>query len=174
MAKLSFTKLGLKKNDEIKTIVWNKQTIEVKQYLPINNKLELISNVIMLSADENNFSNPVKLDIFLSLEILEAYTNISFTEKQKEDVCKLYDLFKGSGLLDMIITAIPENEYKQLQDSLMICVDAIYTYRHSVLGILETISQDYENLNLDASAIQKALADPENMSLLKDVLTKLG
>ena len=66
------------------------------------------------------------------------------------------------------------NEYKQLQDSLMICVDAIYTYRHSVLGILETISQDYENLNLDASAIQKALADPENMSLLKDVLTKLG
>ena len=174
MAKLSFTKLGLKKNDEIKTVVWNEQTIEVKQYLPINNKLELISNVIMLSADENNFSNPVKLDIFLSLEILDAYTNISFTEKQKEDICKLYDLFKGSGLLDMIIKAIPENEYKQLQDSLMICVDAIYTYRHSILGILETISQDYENLNLDAESIRQALADPENMGLVKDVLTKLG
>lgn len=174
MAKLSFTKLGLKKNDEIKTVVWNEQTIEVKQYLPINNKLELISNVIMLSADENNFSNPVKLDVFLSLEILDAYTNISFTEKQKEDVCKLYDLFKGSGLLDMIIKVIPEDEYKQLHDSLMICVDAIYTYRHSVLGILETISQDYENLNLDAESIRQALADPENMGLVKDVLTKLG
>jgi hypothetical protein len=29
-------------------------------------------------------------------------------------------------------------------------------------------------LNLDAQNIQKALGDPENLTLLKDVMTKLG
>ena len=51
---------------------------------------------------------------------------------------------------------------------------AIYTYRNSVLGILESISQDYSALNLDATEIQQKLADPDNMALLKQVLTKLG
>ena len=30
MSKVPFTKLGLKKNTEIKTFIWNEQTIEVK------------------------------------------------------------------------------------------------------------------------------------------------
>ena len=76
MAKVSFTKLGLKMNQEVSTIEFNEQVIEVKQYLPINTKLELISNVINMSADENNFANSVKVSIFTTLEILYAYTNI--------------------------------------------------------------------------------------------------
>ena len=39
---------------------------------------------------------------------------------------------------------------------------------------LEVISQDYSNLDFDATKIQQQLADPDNLSLLKDVLTKLG
>ena len=46
MAKVAFSKLGVKTNQEVKTITWNDQTIEVKQYLPVNNKLELASRVI--------------------------------------------------------------------------------------------------------------------------------
>ena len=81
MAKVSLTKLGLKVNQDIKNIEFNKQIIEVKQYLPINEKLELISSVINSAADENNFSNPVKENVFLTLEILYHYTNINFTDK---------------------------------------------------------------------------------------------
>ena len=54
------------------------------------------------------------------------------------------------------------------------CSDAIYTYRNSVLGLLDIISTDYSSLNLDASEIQKKLADPDNMALLRGVLDKLG
>ena len=100
MAKVSFTKLGLKKNEEVGILHINEQIIEVKQYLPINEKLELISSVINSSADENNFSNPVKENVFLTLEILYHYTNINFTDKQKEDPVKLYDLVVSSGLND--------------------------------------------------------------------------
>lgn len=174
MAKVAFSKLGVKTNQEVKTITWNDQTIEVKQYLPVNNKLELISRVINLSADENNFANPVKVDIYFAIEMVDAYTNISFTEKQKEDVCKLFDSITSSGLLAVIRDAIPEEEYGYLYHDINACVSAVYSYKNSVMGILENITTDYDNLNLDASAIQQKLADPQNLELLKGVMAKLG
>jgi hypothetical protein len=51
MAKISFSKLGLSKNTEIKNFEYNGQNIEVKQYLPIQDKLKLIGDVIMNSAE---------------------------------------------------------------------------------------------------------------------------
>ena len=174
MAKVSFTKLGLKKNEEVGILHINEQDIEVKQYLPINEKLELISSVINSAADENNFSNPVKENVFLTLEILYHYTNINFTDKQKEDPTKLYDLVVSSGLADKVTDLIPKEELNKVVNGVAQSVEAIYTYRNSVLGILESISQDYSALNLDATEIQQKLADPANMALLKQVLTKLG
>lgn len=174
MAKIAFTKLGLTKNQETKIVEWNEQSIEVKQYLPINDRLELISRVIMAAADDNNFMNPVKLEVFLTLEMMYCYTNINFTDKQKEDPTKLYDLFEGSGLAEEVRRTIGGIAYSQLLHDIRVCAEAIYSYRNSVYGILDTITADYSNLNLDATAIRQKLADPENMELLRGVLSKLG
>ena len=51
MAKVSFTKLGLKKNEDIEIVEWNEQKIEVKQYLPIEDKLNLITAIIQNSIN---------------------------------------------------------------------------------------------------------------------------
>ena len=174
MAKVSLTKLGLKVNQDIKTIEFNEQIIEIKQYLPVNEKLELISNVINLAHDENNFSNPVKVSVFTTLEIMYAYTNVNFTEKQKEDPTKLYDMLISSGLVCEVINAIPEAEYHEVICGVEDSINAVYAYRNSIMGILDTVGQDYSNLNFDATEIQKKIGDPENMELLKQVLTKLG
>ena len=53
-------------------------------------------------------------------------------------------------------------------------IDAYYKYYNSIFGILDSINKDYNTINLDATEIQKKLADPENMALLRDVLAKLG
>lgn len=174
MAKVSLTKLGLKVNQDIKTIEFNEQIIEVKQYLPVNEKLVLIGNVINFAHDENNFSNPVKISIYTTLEIMYNYTNINFTDKQKEDPAKLYDMLISSGLVSEIINAIPEAEYHEILCGVSDTIEAVYTYRNSVMGILDTISQDYSSLEFDATNIQKSLSDPNNMELLKQILTKLG
>ena len=175
MAKVSFSKLGLTKNQEVKILNWNEQNIEVRQYLPISEKLELISNVINFAHDGNaNFANPVQVEVFTGLELLYAYTNISFTDKQKEDPAKLFDLVKSSRLLDSVIMMIPAKEYADLVTGVQNSITAIYAYQNSVMGVLDNISTDYSNLNLDATEIQKALSDPNNMALLKNVLTKLG
>lgn len=175
MAKVSFTKLGLTKNQEVKILNWNDQDIEIKQYLSVKDKMELVSNVLNYSHDgESNFANPIRLDIYTTLEILYFYTNINFTDKQKEDVLKLYDLVIGSGLYEKIIDFIPAEEYYDLLNTIQESVEAVYAYQNSVMGILDNVVNDYSNLDLNASEIQKKLGDPENMTLLKDVLSKLG
>lgn len=174
MAKIGFTKLSLKRKNEIKTITINNNQIEIKQYLPVNEKLDLIARVINGAHDQNNFPNPIKIEVIGTLEMIMAYTNISFTEKQKEDIPKLYDLLEENGVIKDIISQIPEDEYNFIIDGINKTVDAVYTYNNSVLGILESVSQDYSNLDFDIEKIQQAISNPENLELLKDVLTKLG
>lgn len=174
MAKVSFTKLGLKVNQDIKQIEFNGQIIEVKQYLPVNEKLELISDVINLSADDNNFANPVKVSVFTALAVIEYYTNINFTEKQKEDPTKVYDSFVSNGIMQTIVETIPEVEYDTILRGIKESTEAVYNYRNSVMGILDVVAADYSNLNLDALAIKENLADANNLKLVKDVLSRLG
>ena len=175
MAKVAFTKLGLKKKDEVKNVDLNGVTIEVKQYLPVNDKLDLISRVLNASHDQSaNFANPIQLEVIGTIEIIMTYTNLSFTEKQKEDYAKLYDLFEENGIIDLIIAEIPEREYNYIIDGINETADAVYKYQNSVLGILESATKDYSNLEFDASQIQSMLADPSNISLVREVLSKLG
>lgn len=177
MAKIAFSKLGLTKDklDEFQTVEFNDQTVEVKQYLPIAEKAELISRVLNNSVDDDaGYYNNLKLDMWLALEIVYAYSNISFTEKQKSDPMKLYDLLSSNKLLNLIIGLVPESEFYYLTKVTHELATAIYTYRNSALGILDSIGHDYSNLNFDATEIQKKLADPENLTLLKNIVEKLG
>lgn len=173
MAKVALTKLGLKPNTEIKTVEWNGQNIEVKQYLPITEKLELISNIANESLDDNPYYNPARIQIFIRLETILAYTNINITDKQREDVFKLYDMFAGE-LGDKILEAIPVTEQNFIKTTAWKVIDGVYKYKNSALGIMESITADYANLDLDATEIQKKIGDPENLELLKSVLSKLG
>ena len=134
----------------------------------------MISNIINQSIDDNGFYNPMRVQIFTVLEVVYAYTNLSFTAKQKEDPFKLYDLLIGSGIFKEVISCIYEDDWKEIEETILKTIDNIYKFKNSALGILETVSSDYNGLNLDAQNIQASLADPENMSFLKDVLNKLG
>lgn len=176
MAKVSFSKLGLSKNININTIEYNGQNIEVKQYLPINDKAALTAQVLscVLNNDENRFANPLQIEVFTLLGIIEKYTNITFTDKQKEDPAKLYDLIVSSGLWEEIAIALNVEDYNALLNYIDEAIRAYYTYHNSVFGIIDSINTKYNDMNLDAIEIQKKLADPENMALLRDVLAKLG
>lgn len=176
MAKVSFSKLGLTKNTEIQSFEYNGQIVEVKQYLPINDKATLVAQILnyTLNNGENRFPNPLQVEVFTMLGVIEKYTNITFTEKQKEDPAKLFDLINGSGLWSTIIEHLDKVDYGMLLQYIKKSIESYYQYHNSIFGILDSINKDYSDLSLDATEIQKALGDPENMSLLRDVLAKLG
>ena len=174
MAKVNFTKLGIKKvNEDVKTILFNNVEIEVKQYLPTSEKLAIIGRVVGESYDGNRFHNQLKVDIYLCLEVLYNYTNITFTDKQKEDVLKLYDLVDSSGLLKAVIDAIPQEE-RDVLDITHDIAEGFYKQMNSVYGIMDTIANDYSQVGADVESLGQEIANPNNLTLLKDIVTKLG
>lgn len=179
MAKVPFSKLQAKVDSEVtKTLYYNlageEVYYEVKHYLPIKEKLELVSNIINQSIDDNGFYNPMRVKLYMVLEVVYAYTNLSFTDKMKEDPFKLYDILVSTGIFTNVINVIREKDWTEIQENVWSTIKNIYDYRNSIMGILDTMKTDYNNLNLDAMNIQEALADPENMELLRSVLAKLG
>jgi len=173
MAKIGLTKLGLKKNTDVVNLTWNGQIIEIKVYLPIEEKLEMISRIVNLSLDENNFANPARIEIFTLLEVMYAYTNINFTDKQKENFLELYDMIFSSGLWTEIKNILG-NELNIITTTTDEVVHEVYSYKNSALGILQAIVEDYEELDLDADKLKEKIADKDNLRTLKNVMDKLG
>lgn len=175
MSKVSFGSLNIKKvNEGTVSFFFGEKEIEVKQYLPLNEKLLVISNAINNAADGNRFMNDMKLEACLDLEIMFAYTNITFTEKQKEDLAKLYDILASNGFFEHMYDAMNEAEYRQLHVNAARIAEHMYAQMNSVYGIMENISRDYEHMGEESEKIQKNLSDPSNLAFLKDVMTKMG
>lgn len=175
MAKVSFSKLKIKTVEDVKTFDWEGNTIEVRQYLPIQEKLALIGRVIEAAHEQDyNYCNPVKKDVFLRLEMVFAYTNVSFTDKQKEDLPKLYDLLYSSGFFAEVWEKMDDDEFWLLNQEVNDTIDSLYKYQNSVLGLLDTVSTDYDNLNLDLDKLKEKISDPEQLKLVKGILDKLG
>ena len=174
MAKVPFTKLALSKNNNIKILEWKDQKIEIKQYLPIEEKLNLITKILNLSIDENLFYNPCRVDLFQLLEIIFAYTNINITEKQSEDIFKIYDLLFSSGLADAIKQEIPKSEIDYITNAILSTINEVYRYRDSVMGVMDQINADQKLTENSINDMIDTLKNSEELHTLQEVSTKLG
>lgn len=175
MAKTPFTKLKCQVNKDIIPVQIGDETIAVKQYLPLQEKLALMERVIEQAHNENyDYANPVLMDVITDLEIVYAYTDISFTDKQKEDIPKTYDALRSSGVLTIIFDNIPREETSEIVTGIYKTSKGIYEYRNSVKGILEHIKNNYDEFNFDTTEIIEKLGDAQNFEFVKDLLTKIG
>lgn len=171
MAKISFLKLGLKTNSDVRNITYNDQDVEIKQYLPVEKKIEVINEIINSTVEDIGFFNPFKLEIITNFCLIKAYTNINFTEKQiTEDFFKTYNLLESSGLMTEIFAAIPEAEIDCIRKASEKSSKAIMEYNNSVSGLLERVSQDYSNVTFDLDKLQEVLGNPENLTLVKEMI----
>lgn len=170
MAKLPFSKLNIKLDTDTKIINFNDCEIEVKQYLPIAKKLELINSVVNDCLENNpNYYIPPVVSAKLIQNIIEYYTNITFTQKQKEDLDKLYDICYSGGLISCIIEAIPNEEYDTLKTLLNETLNSIYHFNNSIFGFLNLMEQN----NINIEQLQGVLNNSD-LSWLKEILQHMG
>ena len=179
MAKVPFSKFKGIINDSITYAYYDnvngdRITYEIKHYLPVKEKMELVSRIVNQSVDDNGFFNPMRVKLYLVLEMVYAYTNISFTDKMKEDPFKLYDLLISCDVFYEVTQNIWDKDWSEIKESVFEVIKNIYDYKNSVMGIMENISNDYSQLDLDATEIRDKIGDSENLDLLRDVLSKLG
>lgn len=175
MAKVNFTKLNKTKSLPVVEISIDDQKVLVEQYLPLEEKVNLITSVIEQSGNgEEGFFNIVKLEAYYIIEMIRAYTNISFTEKQLEDTTKLYDAIRLNDIWAAVADAIPGAEREYIWSNIMALAREITTYNNSVLGVLKAISSDRDGLNFDVQEIMNNLNDPEALKLLKGMVDMTG
>lgn len=179
MAKVPFSKLQARIDEQVSQISYKDKNdkevqYEVKHYLPFKDKLEMITKIVNQSVDDNGFYNPMRVKLYTVLEVVYAYTNLSFTEKQKEDPFKLYDLLVSTGIFVNVLKEISEHDWVDIQDNIKMIIDNVYNYRNSIYGILNNISNEYSGLSLEAAKIQEQLKNGEGVEFLQSVMEKLG
>lgn len=176
MAKVPFSKLKCKINEDIKELQLSDDiTIEVKQYLPIQEKLKLIGRVVELAHEEDyNYSNPVKANVFTELEMVFAYTNLSFTDKQKEEPSKLYDLLVSSGALGKILITIPLDEVTVICEGVGKSIESIYEYQNSILGVLDSITHNYDYTKVNVEDLNNTVQELSKSPILTELMPLLG
>ena len=175
MVKVNVTKLNKIKSLDPIDIKIGEETISVVQYLPLEKKLTIMQNIIKQAGNnEEGFYNIVKLTVFYTIEMLRAYTNISFTEKQLEDPQKLYDIIVLNKIWDTVKQSIPEDEVNYIWENTCALAREITDYNHSALGILKLAKEDYSDLELDVNDLTNTLTQSENnLNLVKGLLTKV-
>lgn len=137
--------------------------------------MDIAQSVIQQVIDVNNeFLNEFAFHMYMDLAIVFNYTNLSFTDKQKEDLYKLYDLLVGSGFMKELKKQIDCNQTDDLEVYTYETLNEYYKYHNSVYGIMDAMNQNYSNLNLDVNELQDKISNPESLSLVKDILTKMG
>lgn len=142
---INYSDLDFKQEDTDKytVITFKDKEIKVLKYLPSIEKYNLLNTTLLQSIDDTVIINEYKLDMFFNINLAIAYTNIVFSkEEQDMELSDLYDKFKTSGLLDMIIDVIPDDEYATLYSSLVSNKEEYVSERKSVsYGIANAIEQ---------------------------------
>lgn len=174
MAKVSLNKIAPIKSIEAINININDNEVSVKQYLPINDKLAFTERVLNATIDETGFLNPVRLEVYMNLEIIKTYTNISITDKMMEEAPKTYDLLILNGILEKVLESIPEEEYNELYNAVEECAEHAVAYLNSFAGMIKTISENYDATKINVEEIMNTLDNPEKVGLVKDILDKIG
>lgn len=168
---LNLDKISYQDKIENKEITYDGQTFNVRQWIPMEDKLALIGNIINASIDDNTFYNPARLHIFYVMNMVKEYTDIDFKEM---NIMYAYDLLDVSGLWDIIEKYIDENEINFIKQNIKETITNIYAYKNSVLGMIDAMNQKSEDLKVDGEALQKVIGDPENLTLVKQILDNLG
>ena len=164
--KVSYANMKLKLNTDVNTFDFAGQKVEVLKYLPAQDKYDLLMITLQKSLEDGMY-NEFKLNLYFELHLVYMYTNISFTEKQREDELKLYDNLKSNGFYDKFFEALNEDEYNELLDQLeTLKEDSIYN-KTSVGAVINNL---IDNLPVNAETAAKIVENfnPEQFKAVVD------
>lgn len=164
--KVSYANMKLKTNTAVNTFEFCGQKIEVLKYLPAADKYDLLMITLQKSL-EGNIYNEFKLNLYFELNLVYMYTNISFTEKQREDEFKLYDTLRSNGFFELFYEALDDKEYEELFDQIAELKTTMEKSKNSVAGVIANIIEDLP-ANAEAAAKIVENFDPSQFQAVVD------
>lgn len=136
MAKVSLNKLGLSKNQDFVEFNIGENIIQVLKYLDIAQKSTLV-NAAVRGSVINGVVDEILVDAYLHIFILENYTNISLTAKQKESILDTFDIIESNGLFDSIIANMNPDEYNYIFSMAKKLMQNVNEYNKNIISLLQ-------------------------------------
>lgn len=166
MAEIKYSDLKLKTDNSIKIFKWNGKDIELKNYIPIEDKYDIVM-ISLQKAFEDGIYNSIKLDMYFHLNLIYMYSNIVFTDVEREDESKLYDEMQSSGFIDEFLKNINAKEYKELQETVEEIGGLRMKYNSTAASVIRSLIND---LPANAEAAQKIVENfnPEKYKAVVD------
>ena len=153
---MNYKDLNLHTNNDMLFIEVQGKKINIKKYLPINDKKDLVEITLQKAEQADGTYNEILIDMYFNLHLVYLYTDIVFTDEDREDEMKLYDELESSGLLERILDKIPDEEYNTLMDYLKAMRKEISSYKHSAAAMVQKLIVD---LPKNAEAAAKIVED---------------
>ena len=145
---MNYSDLQLTVNTDRKTIsVLPGYDINVLQYLPIEDKNSIIT-LALQNAEENGVYNLLKADMFFRLYITYMYSDLEFTDEEKEDPVLIYDTLESAGIINAIMSAMAPNELEYLTDMLDETFEMKLAHRNTIASVINSF---IENLPINAT-----------------------
>lgn len=176
---MNFSDMNLEiKEESTKIQVLNSKTdetinLEVRDYLPIDEKVQLIQFVVSNAVDDmTGCFSPVRTEIFSMIAICRWYAGIVFDEELSE-VGVMYDKLETNGIINAIISAIPEDEYTFINQLITETCKDIARYNNSFMGMMKFASENTSSLDSEVRDILEKIKDNEGMeqlSTIKDIV----
>lgn len=142
MKKVSYANMKVKIEEEVKTFIFNDTEIEVLQYLPISDKKDLIEVTIQQSISDGIF-NVALFEQHYKLNLIYLYSNINFTDKQRENEDKLYDTLRVSGFIAEFMQNMNQDELELLKEYIFDYKEEFVKFSNSAIGAARTIFNNF-------------------------------
>ena len=172
MAKTPFTKLKTKLTQEVVQVQLQDTDIllDIFTYLPQNTKAEFIGFVVENSIDQTTgCSSPLRLDTWFSIALAKYYGQITFTNKQLEDVGKVYDVLQSNNVFNIIANTIPDEEYNYIKNCTEATAADVARYNSSAAGIISAMKMESGDLNEQLNKVLKQVQDKDSINELLSI-----
>ena len=180
--KTTFSKLvsqyGLKINKDVKEVMGkdDKVLFEVRAYLPVEEKAQMLNFILTGSASDNGaFFSPLKVEVYFGVAICKWYAGISFTDKQLTEIGKTYDMLDSNGIIREIINNIPNEEREFITELVKDTIKDASRYSSSAAGIIQSMTNSAASLDGQVNEILEKIKNGEGLEQLaaiKDVVGK--
>ena len=167
---IKFSELALEYNESVKEVQYGDKVLEVKQYLPQEEKGALIKFVLESALDPvTNVFSPLRLDIYFAIAVAAWYMGIEFSEEDLNDAGKLYDILETNGINQLIVNNVPAAEYEDVQRLVAETAADMAKFNTSFVGVMNNLQNSNMDINSQLEDILSKIKDENNLSLIKEI-----
>ena len=173
--RMNFKELNLRAPDpEFRKIKLNSGVeLNVRAYLPIDAKADLITWVINMALDDKTGSiSPIRFEACFSIAVVQRYCGIEIPEDSV--LSETYDLLETNDVIAQVMGVIPEDEITFLKELALDTVADISRYTSSFAGVMSTLNTDTSELTQRLQEIMQSIKNNEGMEQLAAIKDMVG